>query len=139
MCRMATAVGPRLTATTGRLRMFTYMVSQSPQPLLEVEVPFHPAKMIDGELCVIFSKEEIERSVTPFMYSMVLKFLKQRPSLDNIHAFIRSHWGLAAQPMVSAMGKPLNVFVHFSNEADFVKALSREATDVDGVSYRGFH
>ncbi|XP_042974857.1 uncharacterized protein LOC122306492 [Carya illinoinensis] len=37
------------------------------------------------------------------------------------------------------MRRARNVFIRFSNEPNFVKALSREATDVDGVPYRGFH
>lgn len=31
------------------------------------------------------------------------------------------------------------MFIRLSNEEDFLKALSREATDIDGVPYRGFH
>lgn len=40
--------------------------------------------------------------------------------------------------MVSAMRRLRNVFIYMSSEADFMKALSREACDIDGVIYRVF-
>jgi len=49
-----------------------------------------------------------------------MKFLKQRPSLDRIRAFINGRWGLVSQPVVSAMRKARNVFVRFALEADFI-------------------
>lgn len=42
------------------------------------------------------------------------------------------------QPVVSAMRQPRHVFVRFSNEEDFLKAMSRESCDVDRVIYRVF-
>ncbi|GLT53069.1 hypothetical protein SLA2020_263650 [Shorea laevis] len=36
------------------------------------------------------------------------------------------------------MRKPRNVFVRFSLEADFIKAMSRESSEIDGVTYRNF-
>ncbi|GLT54683.1 hypothetical protein SLA2020_278640 [Shorea laevis] len=36
------------------------------------------------------------------------------------------------------MRKPRNVFVRFSLEADFIKAMSRESSEIDGVNYRNF-
>jgi hypothetical protein len=101
-------------------------------------VPFRNPKVVDGEICVQFTKEEIERSAAPFRFAMVMKFLKQRPSLDQIRVFINGRWGLASQPVVSAMRKPRNVFVRFSLEADFIKAMSRESSEIDGVNYRNF-
>lgn len=37
------------------------------------------------------------------------------------------------------MLKPRNVFIRMSSEEDFIKALTREATDIDGAIYRVFH
>jgi hypothetical protein len=93
---------------------------------------------VDGEVCVQFSKDKIERSAAPFRFAMVMKFLKQRPSLDRIRAFINGRWGLVSQLVVSTMRKPRNVFVQFSLEADFIKAMSRESSKIDGVNYRNF-
>lgn len=56
------------------------------------------------------------RSASPFAFSLVLKFLRQRPSLDVIRSVIRSRWGLESQLVVSAMPKPRSVFLQFSNE-----------------------
>ncbi|GLT62139.1 hypothetical protein SLA2020_347970 [Shorea laevis] len=36
------------------------------------------------------------------------------------------------------MRKPRNVFVRFSLEADFLKAMSHESSEIDGVNYRNF-
>ncbi|XP_042979889.1 uncharacterized protein LOC122310071 [Carya illinoinensis] len=69
---------------------------------------------------------------------MVVKFLRQRPSLDSIRAFIRSRWGLSSLPVVSAMQRPRNIFIRMSNELDFLKALSRKSCDIEGVPYRPF-
>lgn len=136
---MASAEAPRaISATTSTCRSFAYMILDTPQPILEVVVPFRAPKIVDGEVCVMFSKKEIENSALPFRYSIVLKFLRQRPSLDAIRVFIRSRWGLNKQPAVSSMLKPRNVFIRMANEGDFIKALTREATNIDGVIYRVF-
>lgn len=115
------------------------MVVQSPQPLPEVIVLLRLAKDINGEVRVIFSKYEIEHLIEPFKFWMALKFIRQRPMLDVIRSFIRSRWGLGLQTVVSSMHKPCIVFIRLSNEAYFLEAQSREATDIDGVPYRGFH
>ncbi|XP_040987690.1 uncharacterized protein LOC121235413 [Juglans microcarpa x Juglans regia] len=70
---------------------------------------------------------------------MVLKFLRQWPSLDAIRMFIKNKWGLSGLAIVSSMRKPRNVFVRLTSEEDFNKAFSREVCDVDGVAYRPFH
>ncbi|XP_041009290.1 uncharacterized protein LOC121253324 [Juglans microcarpa x Juglans regia] len=114
------------------------MVTQSPQLIPEVEIMLRPLKVFDGVPYVSFTKEEIERSAQPFKFSLVMKFMRQRPSLDIIRAFIRSRWGLDSKPVVSAMLKARSVFVRFSNELDFIKAFSRETCDVEGVSYHIF-
>lgn len=101
-------------------------------------VPFQSPQVVDGEVCVQFSRDEIERSVALFRFAMVMKFLKQRPSLDWIRTFINGRWGLVSQPVVSTIRKPRNVFVRFSLEADFIKAMSRESSEIDGVNYRNF-
>ncbi|XP_041004157.1 uncharacterized protein LOC121249521 [Juglans microcarpa x Juglans regia] len=109
-----------------------------PLATAEFEVPFRAPKIIEGELCFLFSKDEIKKSAEPFRFSSVLKFLKRRPSLDAIRAFIHSRWGLVGIPVVSTMSRPCNVFIQFQSEDDLNKAMAREATEVDGVHYRVF-
>ncbi|GLT54592.1 hypothetical protein SLA2020_277800 [Shorea laevis] len=136
---MAAAGGSKGPPTmAGRTRSFAELVSAPPQPIPEVVVPLRSPQIVDGEVCVQFSRDELERSAAPFRFAMVMKFLKHRPSLDRIRAFIHGRWGLVTQPVVSAMRKPRNVFVRFSAEADFIKALSRESSEIDGVNYRNF-
>lgn len=96
--------GPMSSVSYGR--SFIDMVAQSPQPLPEVMIPLHTPKMVDGDLCMVFSKEEIALSAQPFKFSMVMKFLQRRPYLDIIKSFIRNCWGLANQHVVSSMRKP---------------------------------
>ncbi|XP_042944787.1 uncharacterized protein LOC122278668 [Carya illinoinensis] len=134
---MAVAEGILVTAPA-RPRSFAELVQASPQPLPEVLVPFWAPKSVDGEVCVLFNKDEIDKSAAPFRFSIVLKFLHQRSSLDSIRAFIRARWGLTKQPIVPSMLRPRNVFIQLSTEEDFVKALTREATDINGVVYRVF-
>lgn len=87
----------------------------------------------------MFSKDEVDRSAIPFQYSLVLKFLLQRPSLDSIRSFICARWGMSKQPIVSSMNKPRNIFVCLTLEDDFVKAFDHENSEINGVGYRVFH
>jgi len=136
---MAAAGGSKGPPTVaGRTQSFAELVSVPPQPIPEVVVPFRSPQVVDGEVCVQFSRDKIERSAALFRFAMVMKFLKKRPSLDRIRAFIIGRWGLVSQPVVSMMRKPRNVFVRFSLEADFIKAMSRESSEIDGVNYRNF-
>lgn len=120
-------------APTGQLKSYAELVTVVPQPLPEMEVAFRPPKMIDGELYFMFSTEEIECTALPFRYSLVLKFLQQRPSLDAISLY-SSKMGLSSTPVVSAMQRVRNVFIRMSNEGDFNKALSRESCETVRVS-----
>ncbi|XP_035546509.1 uncharacterized protein LOC118348589 [Juglans regia] len=86
-----------------------------------------------------FSKEETQRTAEPFRYSIVLKFLRNQPSLDAIRAFIHKRWNLDGIPVVSNMRHPRNVFIRMVLEEDCMKAMSREVNDIDGVPYRPFH
>ncbi|XP_040987651.1 uncharacterized protein LOC121235368 [Juglans microcarpa x Juglans regia] len=110
----------------------------NPEAIPEVNIPLRQPRHVEGEVFVQFTKEELDRSAVPFRFSLVLKFLRQRPSLDRIRGFIHSRWGLSTQPMVSVMRKPRNVFVQFSNEDDFLKAISWESCDIEGAAYRAF-
>lgn len=91
-----------------------------------------------GRSSCSFPEKKLSILVASFRFSMVMKFLGQRPSLDRIHIFISGRWGLFAQPVILAMRKPRNVFFWFSFEEDFFKAMSHESSDIDGVSYQNF-
>lgn len=78
------AAGEALPPLAGNHKTFADLVSTVPQPLPEMEVVFRPPKIVDGEIVFHFSAEEIDRTAMPFRYSMVIKFLCKRPSLDDI-------------------------------------------------------
>ncbi|KAG2679826.1 hypothetical protein I3760_11G069500 [Carya illinoinensis] len=120
--------GPMLAAN----KSFVELVSATPQPIPDVQLPPRVHKTMDGEVYFLFSKEEMLKSAEPFRFSLVLKFLRQRPSLDAIRIFIKNRWGLSGMAVVSIMRRPRNVFVRLTSEDDFNKAFSREACDVNG-------
>lgn len=107
--------------------------------MLEMVLPSRLPKVLDGEVYFQFSREEIIKSAEPFRFSVVLKFLKQRPSLDAVQAFIHNCWDLSSTPVVSSLRRPRNVFVCMANEANFMKALSRDVCEINGSFYRVFH
>lgn len=86
-------------------RTFAELLSSVAQPIPNVHIPVKAPKTMDGEVCVLLSKEEIQKSVELFRYLMVLKFLRQRPSLDTIRLFINNRWGLSGMAVFSAMRK----------------------------------
>lgn len=126
------------SSSAGRMWTFADLLSQMPQAIPEVPVPFWQPKIVDGEVYFQFTKEELEKSTKPFRFAMVLKFLRQRPSLDRIHGFIHSRWGVMHQHVVSAMWKAQHVFIRFFHEDDFLKALLRESCDIAGIGYWPF-
>ncbi|XP_042964725.1 uncharacterized protein LOC122298948 [Carya illinoinensis] len=136
---MATTLAPPggpVPAT--KAKSFADLVMAVPQPLPKVNLPMRPL-IIDGQVCYMFSKEEMALSAAPFKYSLVLKFLRQRPTLDAIRMFIWQRWRLIGNIVVSSMSKNQNVFICLISEEDFNKAFSREACEINGVPYRAFH
>ncbi|KAG7941496.1 hypothetical protein I3843_16G046700 [Carya illinoinensis] len=129
---MATADGG-----TGR-PSFADLVATVPQPIPETSLPFRTHKLLDGEVYFQFSREKISNFAEPFRYSVILKFLKQRPSLDAVRSFIHNRWGLSTSPIASSMRRPSNVFVRMANDADFTKALCRDVCEINGIPYRAF-
>ncbi|KAF5458516.1 hypothetical protein F2P56_022539 [Juglans regia] len=119
--------------------LFAELVAAVPQPIPEMMLLPRLPKFLDGDIYFQFSREEIIKSTEPFRFSVVLKFLKQRPSLDAVRCFIHNRWGLSTTPIVFSMRRPRNVFVRMANEVDFTKALSRDVCEINGSFYRVFH
>ncbi|XP_041026986.1 uncharacterized protein LOC121267191 [Juglans microcarpa x Juglans regia] len=133
------AAGDTSGSMMANSRSFADLLSTAPHPIPDVLLPSRAPKTMDGEVYFLFSKEKIMKSAEPFRFSLVLKFLRQRPSLDATRLFIKNRWGLSGIVVVSAMRKPRNAFVQLTLEEDFNKALSREVFNIDGVAYRSFH
>ncbi|KAF5472054.1 hypothetical protein F2P56_008801 [Juglans regia] len=136
---MAAAGGTGGSMPVATPHSFAELISATPQPIPDALLPSRCPKTMEGEVYFLFSKEEILKSAEPFRFSLVLKFLRQRPSLDAIRLFIKNRWGLSGVAVVSSMRKPRNVFVRLTLEEDFNKAFLREVCDIDGVAYRPFH
>ncbi|KAG6657585.1 hypothetical protein CIPAW_04G100800 [Carya illinoinensis] len=98
-----------------------------------------PPKIIYGQVCFVFSKDEMVVSAAPFRYSLVLKFLRQKLTLDAIIMFIHNRWALGGTVVVSSMSKNRNVFVRLTSKEDFNKVLSQEASEINGIPYIAFH
>lgn len=91
---MVAADGPQANSmSTPRLRTFADMVLDSPQPIPEVAVPFRPHKNMEDEVCVVFSKDELDQLALPFQFSLVSKFLRQRPSFGLHSIFHHNKMG----------------------------------------------
>lgn len=117
---------------------FADPVASVPQPILEIVMPHRFSKVLDGKVYFQFSREGITKSAEPFRYSVVLKFLKQWPSLDAVGSFIHKSWGLSSTLVISSIRRPRNVFTRMMNEADFTKALSRDVCEINGIYYWAF-
>ncbi|XP_042973018.1 uncharacterized protein LOC122304820 [Carya illinoinensis] len=87
----------------------------------------------------IFSKAEVQSSAEPFQFSVVLKFLRRRPSLDQIRSSIQNRWGLKAIPVIGQLRNPRNVLIRLVMEEDFISVMARGNSELLGVPYRIFH
>lgn len=63
-------------AMVPRGHSFMDLILVTPQPLPKVVVSFRAPKVVDGEVCALFPKEEIVNSAMPFRFSIFLKFLR---------------------------------------------------------------
>lgn len=86
----------------------------------------------------LFSKAEINQSAEPFRFSVVLKFLRRRPSLDHIRAFIKNRWGLKSVLVIGQLQNLRNVLVRMAEE-DFISVMARGNSEMYGSPFRVFH
>lgn len=87
----------------------------------------------------VFSKVEVQLLSKPFCFSIVLKFLCRRPSLDHIQGFINNRWGLKAIPIIGQLSNPCNVLVRMAKEEDFIFVMAKGNSKIFGVPFRVFH
>lgn len=103
------------------------------QPVPRIDLPIRDPKFNDGEMFFMFSKAEISKSAEPFRFSVVIKFLRKRPSLDYIRGFIKSCWNLHVMPVVGQLSNPPNVLVRLTEENDFTSVMARRNAEIHGV------
>ncbi|KAL5988270.1 hypothetical protein ACLOJK_036033 [Asimina triloba] len=58
---------------------------------------------INGELGFIFSEPEMAKAAEDYKFAIVLKFMRARPSIDNIRLNVVKMWGLLEVPTISFM------------------------------------
>ncbi|KAG6707861.1 hypothetical protein I3842_06G053400 [Carya illinoinensis] len=114
-------------------RVFADLVENRPQSLPEMDLPIREPRFTEGEMFFFFSKAEIRQSAEPFRFSVVLKFLRRRPYLDHVRAFIKNRGGLCVMPVVGQLNSPRAVLIRLSNEEDFVSVMAR-----GNAMFRGF-
>lgn len=85
----------------------------------------------------MFSEVEMIRAAEEFRHALVLKFLRSRPSIDNIRLAMVKMWGLLELPTISFMDAH-HVFINLQSERDFVHAWTREGRVIDGCVFRLF-
>ncbi|XP_040996161.1 uncharacterized protein LOC121242352 [Juglans microcarpa x Juglans regia] len=85
----------------------------------------------------IISEAEMSKAVEDLRFALVLKFLRQRPSIDRVRLAIVKTRGLLEIPTVSFMDN-YHVLVQMGSERDFVHGWAREGRTMDGYSFRIF-
>lgn len=115
---------------------FMDVVAAKPQFLPGVDLPLCEPRFQDGTMFFLFSKIEIQQSAEPFRFSVVLKFLRRRPSLDHICDFIKNRWALKSIPVIGQLQNPRNVLVQMAKEEDFISVTTRGNSEIHGVPFR---
>lgn len=123
----------------GSGRGFVDAMMDWPQVLPMVEIPFREPKFSDGEMFFPFSRTKIKQSAKSFRFSIVLKFLSRRPSLDHVRGFIKTCWGLRVLSIVGQLKNPRNILVWLSNEENFIAVMTRGNSEIAGPPYWVFH
>ncbi|KAL6012411.1 hypothetical protein ACLOJK_002898 [Asimina triloba] len=90
---------------------------------------------INGELGFIFSEPEMAKAAEDYKFVIVLKFMRARPSIDNIRLNVVKKWGLLEVPTISFMDD-YHVLIQMKNERDFVHGWAREGRTMEGISFR---
>lgn len=86
------------------------------------KMPMQFSVDINGELSFIFTEPEMAKVVK---ISIIMKFTRARPSIDNIKLNVVKKWGLLEISMINFMDD-YHVFIHMKNEHEFVHGLVRE-------------
>lgn len=69
------------------------------------KVLMHHTININGEPTFIFMEMKLNTAANKLNFAMVLKFLKNRQSIEVIHLSIVKNWGFSKIPTISIMGK----------------------------------
>lgn len=98
------------------------------------KLPMHFPVDVDGQSGFVFTEAEMARADEDFCFTLVLKFLQSRPSIDVIRLAVVKTWGLLEIPTISFMDAH-HVFIKLNFERDFVHEWAREGRVIDGCSF----
>ncbi|MQM07683.1 hypothetical protein Taro_040524 [Colocasia esculenta] len=127
---------PRGSPPTGGLS-FAKVVAAS-LVLIDVVTDVHlPTFTNHGKPTVFFSKEEMEASLKPFLYSVVAKTAYGRPAFPEIHSHLTSRCDIKEPFVISAMDN-LHLLLRFKCQDDYLKVLLREFIYVQGKLFMFF-
>ncbi|KAG6706837.1 hypothetical protein I3842_06G001400 [Carya illinoinensis] len=68
-----------------------------------VSIHMRPPTQIRGEPTIIFSEKEMIMAEKNHQHTLILKFLRGRPSLDAIKLHVLKRWGLTNIPTIGIM------------------------------------
>lgn len=74
------------------------------------------------------------KAADDFRYALVLKFVRSRPSIDDVRLAIIKSWGLIDIPTVSVMDDH-HILVQMKSERDFVHGWTHEGRLIAGCVF----
>ncbi|KAF5450314.1 hypothetical protein F2P56_030677 [Juglans regia] len=92
---------------------------------------------VDGEPGLVFTEPEMSTAAEDFRFAIVLKFVRMRPTIDDVRLAIIKSWGLLEIPTVSVMDD-YHVLVKMQTERDFMHAWARKGRLIAGSVFRLF-
>lgn len=75
------------------------------------------------------------KTAEEFHFALVMKFIRNRPSIDKIRLNVVKTWRLNK---ISSFMDELNVLIYMKNERDFVYGWAHEGRTMEGNSFRLF-
>lgn len=102
--------------------------------MAKFQLPLRKPKPINGDLGFVFSDVEMDRVAEDLKFTLILKFLSSRPSIDVLQCQIIKTWGFSEVPMISFMDD-FHVLLHLANEKDYLHAWAREGRVVASCQF----
>ncbi|XP_010275342.1 PREDICTED: uncharacterized protein LOC104610424 [Nelumbo nucifera] len=91
-----------------------------------VDIPLKVPSIKWGEPTVLFSEEDIEKSLSPLQFALVGKCSYGRPSLADIREFLVGTFRLQKDIVVTALDSR-HVLLRFESEEEYLRAWLRQA------------
>lgn len=106
-------------------------------PSFSFKLPMRYPVDIDGEPRFLFMDLEMSKVVEEFCFALVVKFVRLRPTIDDVSLAIIRSWGLLEIPTVSVMDD-FHLLVQLKSEWDFIHRWACEGRIIAGCVFRLF-